>query len=607
MADDLGWGDLSCYGQTHFSTPNIDQLAAEGVRFTDHYAGHTVCRPSRLVLLTGQHSGNTAINSNSAFVLGQNTRTVTRLLKNAGYATGGIGKWALGGPGTFGAPSQQGFDFWYGYLDQGNAHNFYPEYLWRNEVKETLPGNVVGDQKRVSVKRVTYSHDLMTDAAFDFIRSHADGPFFLQAHYTIPHANNEGGRATGDGLEVPDYGQFSSRDWPAPEKGFAAMVTRLDNDMGRLVSLLKELKIDNNTIVFFTSDNGPHQEGGHRVDFFDSNGPLRGFKRDLYEGGIRVPLIVRWPGKITPGSTSKHPSAFWDFLPTACELAQIEPPADIDGISYLPALLGRKQPVHDYLYWQYGQKVAVRKSEWKAVRPAPGADLELYHLANDIGEQNNVAAGHPQLTKEFSAVVEQYAWRPLFDGRSLSGWRGYRQEAAPTAGWNVQNGILHCDGSARIDLITEQQYENYELVVEWKTVPDGNSGILIHADESTPKLAFNAPEIQIYAVGKRDPGIDHQAGALYALFPAIAAAIQPPQTWNTTRVIASGERLAIWHNGTQICDTTIGSDEWNRKIAASKFSQSESFGRRTKGHIGLQDHGRKTWFRSVRIRPLPER
>ncbi|MEQ9407965.1 MAG: sulfatase-like hydrolase/transferase [Fuerstiella sp.] len=604
MADDLGYGDLSCYGQKQIQTPNIDQLAAEGLKFTDHYAGHTVCRPSRLVLLTGRHSGNTAINSNSQYVLPDGAVTVTTLLKESGYATGGVGKWALGTPGSSGVPSRQGFDFWYGYLDQGNAHNFYPEYLWRNEVRETLPGNRVGDQQRVSVTRETYSHDLLTDAALEFVRKNADRPFFLQAHYTIPHANNEGGRATGDGLEVPDYGPYADTDWPTPEKGFAAMVSRLDRDVGRLIALLKKLKIDDNTVVFFTSDNGPHQEGGHKMEFFDSNGALRGYKRDLYDGGIRVPLIVRWPGRIAAGTTTDHVSAFWDFLPTACELAGVESPPEIDGVSYLPTLLGTTQTVHDHLYWQYGKKSAVRKKNWKAVRPGAGKEMEVYDLATDISEQHNVADQHPELRKEFTEIEEQYAWNHIFDGKSLQGWRGYRQKNPPESGWDVSGGVLHCDGTARVDLITEQPFENYELVVEWRTVADGNSGILIHADESTPKLAFNAPEIQIYATGKRDPGLDHQAGALYALYPAIETAVRPPMAWNTTRVLAVGDRLTIRHNGALVCDARIGSEEWKAKIAASKFSKSTRFGLRTKGHIALQDHGRETWFRTVKIRPV---
>ena len=606
MADDLGYGDLGCFGQKVVRTPRIDRMAAEGIRMTDHYSGHTVCRPSRLVLLTGKHSGNTAISSNAQYVLQEGQQTVTTLLKDAGYATGGVGKWALGHAESSGAPHRQGFDYWFGYLDQGNAHNYFPEYLWENGRRVSLPGNREGDQKRVSVERKTWSHDLLTDAALKFIRDNSGGPFFLQAHYTIPHANNEGGRATGDGQEIPSWGQYADRDWPDPEKGFAAMVTRLDSDVGRIIDLLKELQIDDNTVVFFTSDNGPHQEGNHKLEFFDSNAALRGYKRDLYEGGIRVPMIVRWPGKIRAGTTSAHPSAFHDFLATACDLAGTKIPEDTDGISWVPSMLGQNQKQHEYLYWQFGHKSAVRADRWKAVLFGHGKEqrAELFDLNEDIAEQHDVAAEHPEIISRLQQYAATFAWQQLFDGRSLTGWRGYRQEAAPDSGWKVRNGALYCDGSARVDLITREKFENYELVVEWRTAADGNSGILLHADESTKKIAWNAPEVQIYATGERDPGIDHQAGALYALYPAVEEAIQPPMTWNTTRIIAHGSQLAIWHNGVQICDAEIGSDEWKSKIAAGKFRGRETFGTRTAGYIGLQDHGKPTWFRSVRLRRI---
>ena len=405
MADDMGYGDLGCYGQKIIKTPNIDQFAQQGMRFTNHYAGHTVCRPSRLVLLTGQHSGHTPISQNEQYYFPDNTTTVTSLLKEQGYATGGVGKWALGIPESTGVPSKQGFDFWFGYLDQGNAHNFYPEFLWSNEQEVSLPGNKVGPHKRVSISRETYSHDLLTREAFNFIRANADKPFFLQAHYTIPHANNEGGRATGDGMEVPEYGDYQDREWPQPEKGFAAMVTRLDRDLGRMVELLKELKLENKTIIFFTSDNGPHQEGMHQVEFFNSNGPLKGYKRDLYEGGIRVPLIVKWPGKIKPDTTSDHISAFWDFLPTACELAGIQPPENIDGISYLPELLGQSQRAHETMFWKYRGKVALRAGKWKAVQTGPGKPLELYNLDTDIGETHNLAKEHPEIVARMQQQI----------------------------------------------------------------------------------------------------------------------------------------------------------------------------------------------------------
>jgi uncharacterized sulfatase len=420
MVDDLGYGDLGCYGQETIKTPNIDRLAAEGMRFTDYYAGCTVCRPSRLSLWTGFHMGHTPICSNAAYQFERNEPTVAELLKRAGYATGGVGKWAMGRPDTQGVPTRHGFDFWFGYLDQSEAHNYYPTHLWRcngQEIKQVpLPGNVLMDDPnargRVAQRehRVTYSHDMMTDEAFGFIRRSAEGPFLLHIHWTIPHANNEGGRVIGDGMEVPDYGIYADRDWSNVEKGQAAMITRMDGDVGRLIALLKELAIDGRTLVLFTSDNGPHSEGGHKHEFFDANGPLRGFKRDLYEGGIRVPLIARWPGVVKPGAVSHHASAFWDFLPTACELAGTAPTDDTDGISFVPALLGREQEPHDYLYWRYESKSAVRQGKWKAVRLKDDGPIELYDLDADIGESNDTAADHPGIVSRMKEIMtEAYA------------------------------------------------------------------------------------------------------------------------------------------------------------------------------------------------------
>ncbi|MHC4179622.1 MAG: arylsulfatase, partial [Planctomycetota bacterium] len=360
------------------------------MRLTDYYAGCTVCRPSRLVLWTGRHTGHTPINSNARYVFKPQDVTVAELLRQAGYATGGVGKWAMGGPGSGGEPNRHGLDFWFGYLDQSEAHNYYPTHLFRcagDEVERVpLKGNVLmgdtGAQRRVAKleHRVTYSHDVMTEEALGFIRRNKAGPFLLHVHWTIPHANNEGGRVTGDGMEVPDYGIYKDRPWPTTEKGQAAMITRMDADVGRIVALLRELGVDRKTLILFTSDNGPHNEGGHKHEYFDSNGPLRGLKRDLYEGGIRVPTIAWWPGVVPAGSASSEPLAFYDFLPTACELAGVKAPGDTDGSSFLPTLLGKpdQQSHHDYLYWKFGKKEAVRIGRWKAVRLAPDRPVELY-------------------------------------------------------------------------------------------------------------------------------------------------------------------------------------------------------------------------------------
>ncbi|MEM7015336.1 MAG: arylsulfatase [Verrucomicrobiota bacterium] len=412
MADDLGYGDLGCYGQKSILTPNLDQMAAEGMKLTSYYAGCTVCRPSRLSLWTGMHMGNTPIWSNANYHFQPEDITVGEQLQEAGYITGGIGKWAMGGVDTTGFPLKNGFDFWMGYLDQGQAHNYYPTHLWLNAKQFPLEGNVIseaeGSRGRVSKVRKTYSHNVMTEQAFSYIRENAKQPFLLHMHWTIPHANNEGGRVYGDGMEIPDYGVYADKDWPSTAKGQAAMITLMDRDVGRLIDLLKELGIDERTMILFTSDNGPHSEGGHNHEFFDANGPLRGFKRDLYEGGIRVPTIVRWPGVVEAGSTSDEPFAFWDWMPTACELSGAETPPGIDGISFAPTLRGEEQKeTHDHLYWRYSKKEAIRRGNWKGVRIAPDKPLELYDLAKDIGEQNDVAADNPDVVKHLEQLMAE--------------------------------------------------------------------------------------------------------------------------------------------------------------------------------------------------------
>ena len=406
VVDDLGYGDLGCYGQKVIQTPRLDQMAAEGLRFTDHYAGHTVCRPSRLVFLTGMHTGHTAISGNSKHILPEDAVTVTSLLKDAGYVTGGAGKWALGDNGTTGHPNKQGFDFFYGYLDQSEAHNYYPEVLYRNDQAERLPGNLNSGQRNVSSEKVTYAHTRITEEALAFVKRNHDKPFYLNITWTIPHTNNEAGRVEGDGQEVPDYGIYADKDWPNPEKGFAAMVTLMDADVGQLLDLLKELKIEKRTLVVFTSDNGPHQEGGHKMEFFDSNGDLQGYKRSLHDGGIRVPMIAWWPGKIEPG-VSDHVSAFWDWLPTACELAGTDSPDGIDGISFAPTLLGEneRQEKHDYLYWKAGDVQAVRMEHWKGVQK--GKSLSIYDLRSDIGEQHDIASEKSEIAERIRTIIAE--------------------------------------------------------------------------------------------------------------------------------------------------------------------------------------------------------
>lgn len=416
LADDLGYGDLGCYGQKLIKTPALDRMAGEGMRFTQHYSGSTICAPSRCCLMTGRHTGHATVRGNGDPGLTADDVTVLEVLKSAGYRTGVIGKWGLGDINTPGRPSAQGADHFFGYLDQVHAHNYYPEWLWRNGQKvyldnEVMPAVEKHPQARggYAVKRNDYSHDLFTKEAMEFIKANRRQPFFVYLAYTIPHANSESFLFGKHGMEVPGYEPYTGKDWPEAQKGLAAMITRMDRDIGGLLSLLKKLGIDENTIVFFSSDNGPHSAGLNDPHFFDSNGPLRGIKRDLYEGGIRVPLIVRWPGRIKPGTQSDHVSAFWDLLPTAAELAGVNSPWDIDGISYLPELTSGPQPKHEYLYWEFHEKgghFAVRKDNWKYILLPDGKE-ELYDLSEDIGEQNDLSGTMPGIIAELSEIVKR--------------------------------------------------------------------------------------------------------------------------------------------------------------------------------------------------------
>jgi arylsulfatase A-like enzyme len=412
LADDLGYGDLGCYGQKQIQTPSIDRLAADGMRFTQCYAGCTVCAPSRCCLMTGMHTGHAWVRGNQRIPLRPEDVTVAQVLKSAGYATALVGKWGLGEPDTTGIPNRKGFDEFFGYLNQRHAHNSWPEYLWKNEQKYPLAGNV--EKKGISSQCVQFSNDLFTREALSFIDRHSKGPFFLYLAYTVPHANDERGAAESNGIEVPSDAPYSDRPWPATEKNFAAMITRMDGDIAHIMKRLRELGIDDNTIVFFSSDNGPHKEGGQDPTFFKSGGPLRGIKRDMYEGGIRVPMIVRWPGHVKSGAVSDQVWGFWDFLPTAAELAGAKAPPKIDGLSMAPTLIGEKavghsQQDHKFLYWEFhegGFKQAVRMGNWKAVRLAPDKPLQLYNLKDDIGETHNVAAEHPDVVAKIEAYLK---------------------------------------------------------------------------------------------------------------------------------------------------------------------------------------------------------
>lgn len=424
LADDLGYGELGIYGQERIQTPNLDLMAREGLRFTSFYAGSTVCAPSRSVLMTGRHTGHTTVRGNSPGseqTLSDSDTTVAEMLQNAGYATSLIGKWGLGKPRHGHMPTEEGFNYFFGYADQAHAHNYYPEFLFQNGDSLHLDNEVVRAPERpgafqggYATKRVDYSHDLFMKEALAWIDEQRDEPFFLYLALTIPHANNEA-RLTDEyhGMEIPDYGPYADEDWPEPQKGLAAMITRMDEGVGQLLDRLRELGLANNTVVVFSSDNGPHAEGGNDPDFFDSNGALRGIKRDLYEGGIRVPTIAWGPGIIPAGRVTDHVSYLGDFMATAAELAATDPPKDHDGISLVPLLTGDEdaQSDHEYLYWEFyerGSAQAVRKGKWKAVRqPMLTGPVELYDLSVDLGETNDIAAEHPEVVSEMDEIMEQ--------------------------------------------------------------------------------------------------------------------------------------------------------------------------------------------------------
>ncbi|RPG63404.1 MAG: arylsulfatase [Flavobacteriaceae bacterium TMED42] len=432
LADDLGYGDIGVYGQTLFETPNLDRLAKGGMQFLQHYSGSTVCAPSRSALMTGQHTGHTFIRGNSErgftlenegqYPLASEELTIAEALKEAGYRTAAFGKWGLGYPGSEGAPNSQGFDQFYGYNCQRVAHNYYPTHLWDNQLKEDLKGNDGNTAE-------TYAPELIHQKALSFLEENKDAPFFMFYPSVIPHAelvapeeymvkyrgkflpeNKYVNAKKKDGYSVSGYNSQEES-----HAAFAAMVNILDDQVGEIMDKVHELGIAENTLIIFTSDNGPHKEGGADPDYFDSNGPLKGYKRDLYEGGIRVPMMAYWPSKIQPGSTSNHPSAFWDFFPTAIEIAGVKKEfAGIDGISFLPTLVGKEQKSHPYLYWEFlerGGRQAVLMNQWKGIRlnmaKNPDAPIELYRLTDDIGEENNLAQEYPQIVKKMDRLMKE--------------------------------------------------------------------------------------------------------------------------------------------------------------------------------------------------------
>lgn len=427
LADDLGYGDLSCNGQMLYQTPNIDRIAREGMKFNQAYAGTSVCAPSRCSLMTGLDTGHTPIRGNlevrpeGQAPMPGDTFTLARQFRNAGYVTGIFGKWGLGAPHSASEPLKMGFDRFYGYNCQRQAHHYYPYFLWNGNQREMLWGNF-------GLETGEYAPALIHEQAMQFIESNKDKPFFCFYTTTIPHAEmfapeeymakyrgkflpESSYEGTDSG---PDFRKFAYGSQPEAHAAHAAMINCLDDQVGELLARLKELGIDDNTMIIFSSDNGPHTEGGNDPAYFHSAGPFRGVKRDLYEGGIRVPFLVRWPARVAPGSTTEHLTAFWDVLPTMAELTGQPIPANTDGVSFLPTLLGEKgQQKHDYLYWEFHEQkghVAIRKENWKGVRYKvaldPDSPLELYDLSSDPGEQHNVAGQHPEVVAELDKLIK---------------------------------------------------------------------------------------------------------------------------------------------------------------------------------------------------------
>jgi arylsulfatase len=422
VADDLGYGDVGCYGQKKIRTPSIDRLASEGMRFTQFYSGSPVCAPSRCCLMTGKHTGHAYIRDNKATPpegqepLSKEELMLPELMKREGYVTGAIGKWGLGMFGTEGDPLKRGIDFFFGYNCQGHAHNHYPRYLYRNDKRFDLEGN----EGKATGKQ--FSHDLFEKETLAFVNANKDKPFFLFLPYIIPHLALQApedalAEYQGKWPETPYDGKKGGyQAHKTPRAAYAAMITRMDRTIGRLLDLLKELKLDDNTIVLFSSDNGAATQGyaGIDTDFFNSTGGLRAYKGDVYEGGIRVPLVVRWTGKIKAGSVSDHIAYFPDLLPTLLEcVGETEKtPKGIDGLSFAPTLFGKEQKKHEFLYWEfpsYGQQQALRMGDWKGLRRNLNKGViktELYNLKDDVAEKKDVASEHPEIVKQIEAIMK---------------------------------------------------------------------------------------------------------------------------------------------------------------------------------------------------------
>ncbi len=425
MADDLSWGDLGCYGQKLILTPNIDRLAAEGMRFTSCYSGSTVCAPSRSCLMQGLHTGHASVRDNMVRFEGGLYRpclteadvTVAQVLRDAGYATGVFGKWGLSVPGQPGLPNNKGFDEFFGYLNQRHAHNYYPPFLYHNYEKVEIPDNFGHDHLKPNEydqfgqiipngcagPHPKYSFDLYAEKSLDFVRRNAHRPFFLYLAYTIPHGVHE----------VPELGEYKDKPWPLVHRVYAAMITRMDAAIGNLLKVLRELELEQDTLVFFTTDNGYSVGGAAKNpsldEVFHHRGPFRGEKGNLYQGGVRVPAIAWWPGRIEAGVVSNQPWAFWDFLPTAVEIANASIPARCDGISIVPTLFGceTEQRQHDYFYWEFGNQQAARLGPWWVYRPNPSSRIEVYNAEEDPLQERDLSTDKSDVVSRAEKVFQE--------------------------------------------------------------------------------------------------------------------------------------------------------------------------------------------------------
>tara|TARA_R110002072_G_scaffold269796_1_gene429088 strand:- start:24298 stop:26190 length:1893 start_codon:yes stop_codon:yes gene_type:complete len=537
LADELGYYELSCLGHPHIQTPNLDRMAKQGMRFTQYLAGSAVCAPTRACLMTGKHSGHTSVRSNGGGTpLRQDEITIASLLKTRGYATGGFGKWGCGGRGSTGVPEQHGFDTFVGYYDQVHAHSYYPAYILENSKELPLAGNEGGRSGK------TYSHQVIVDRAMQFVRDHQDVPFFCYMPVTPPHGM----------FDIPDsdaaWQFYQDKPWPVDARRYAAMVTMLDRQVGELLALLKELKLDNNTLVLFSGDNGgadyfrseQHPRGFHAANVDPKTGvEFRGKKGQLFEGGLRIPMIARWPGRIAPGTVSDHLCYFPDFLPTAAELAGAQPPDDIDGISMLGALFGKTQPNHDHLYWEIGNQVAVRHGKWKALRRGKQA-WQLFDLEADISEANDVAASNAKMLAKLVAMADG-SHEPVREGTFQSRELHERDRRARN-GSNALRSNRRGKTKAKHRLPTEGMLANDK----WQVVRASSEST------SNGKVAANA--------------IDHDPNTIWHSNWAGTVNQHPHEL-----VIDLGERTTV-HG---LCYLARQDNGWNGSIKTCEFSVSD--------------------------------